>query len=129
MRRRVEAKPPESISGVGRGVYKDQRRHVEPGWYEWTIRELARYFYLLGVLALSLMVPLQLSDAWLPAGRPPLLDPGLVAFLSILIVLLIGYASWKGYSFLWRAGGQVDQAVEARVARQTPSVERGPKAE
>jgi len=105
---------------------ESQSRHLDPGWYEWTMREFVRYFYALGVLVLILMAPLQMVDSWLPAGGPPVVDPVVIGAASVAFAIVVGYASWRAYRFLWREGGYVDQAVERRAASDPSGTVRDP---
>jgi hypothetical protein len=90
------------------------------------MREFMRYFYVLGVLALLLMAPLQMVDSWLPVEGPPVVDPAVIVVASIAFALAAGYASWRGYSFLWRDGGYVDRTVERRAASDSLQRTRAP---
>ncbi len=51
---------------------RDRRlqRHMEPSWSEWTLRELVRYFYGLGVFALVVLGTLQIAALGAPLGDP-----------------------------------------------------------
>jgi len=89
-------------------------RHMETSWYEWSLRELARYLYGLGMLIIVLMVPLQMADSWLPPDRPPIVEPPFVAALAILFVATFLYLGVQGYLFLWREGGLVDRRMKER---------------
>lgn len=92
-------------------------RHMEASWYEWSLRELARYLYGLGVLVVVLLVPLQMVDSWLPANRPPIMDPPIVGALVLLFAATFLYLGVQGYLLLWRKGGLVDRKVRDRSER------------
>lgn len=84
----------------------------EPGWYEWTLREFLRYWYVLGVVALLVFVPLQMLDS-LSSANPALLD---VAIVGVVFGFLA--AGGFGYWYLWKLGGWVDRRVLNHDARR-----------
>jgi len=98
-------------------------RHVEVGWFEWTMREFLRYVYLLGLLALVVMGPLQMALAWLPYNGPAVMDPPIVGALAIAFVCAVLYLGQEGYRFLWRQGGWVDRIVARQQGRAGPQGE------
>ncbi len=96
---------------------KAHERHGNPGWFEWMLREFVRYMYLLGFLALVLMVPLQMATSWLPEGAPPLVEPSVVGLMTLIFVGAALYLGAHGYLYFWRDGGYIDRAVERRGNR------------
>ena len=94
-----------------RDRFASVKRHAEPGWYEWAVREFVRYMFLLGVLAVLVMVPLQMAASWLPGGRPPVVDPEFVVAFAVAFDASAMYLSLLAYRFLWHPGGYVDGAV------------------
>ena len=83
-----------------------------PGWYEWVLREFARYFYALLILSLIALVPLQMSDSWLPADGPPVMSSQAVATIAVVFVLGLLVLAALGYRFLGGEEGSVDRLVE-----------------
>jgi adenosine/AMP kinase len=106
--------PGRSRETVVRRREEARRRHAEPTWYEWTLQEFLRYMYLVGAFALFLMIPLQMVEAWLPRGRPPVLSPVVVAGFALGFDALAAYLAVRAYMALWGRGGLVDRAVERR---------------
>ena len=102
--------PPKPAQPAGR--LKGRERHMLPGWYEWALRELARYFYALLILSLLAFVPLQMGDSWLPPGAPPVLNPAAVTALAVAFVIGLAILAAFGYRFLWGEDGLVDRVVE-----------------
>jgi len=106
--------PGRSRETVVRRREEARRRHAEPTWYAWTLQEFLRYTYLVGAFALFLMIPLQMVEAWLPRGRPPILSPVVVAGFALGFDALAAYLAVRAYMALWGRGGFVDRAVERR---------------
>jgi len=88
-----------------------RERHTVPSWYEWGLRELARAFYVVGVIAVLVFVPIQMEYSWLSYGLPGVLDPTLVGMLIVIFVVACILLAITGYFFLWKEGGWVDRAV------------------
>jgi len=110
-----------------------RRRRAEAPWFEWTLEEFARYLFGLGVLAALVFAPLQMADVWLPVGRPPIVDPAVVAALAMAFEIGAGILAFLAYRFAWGEGGAVDRAIarhragagEARTAKPiTPAANR-----
>ena len=79
-----EGKPAKRVVRVVREALSEEqsrKRHMEPGWYEWVLREFLRYMYAVGLLALLTMGPLQMAASWLPYESVPLVDPVVVGFV------------------------------------------------
>jgi hypothetical protein len=93
---------------------------AEATWFEWTLRDLVRYFYILGLLSAVLLVPLQMADTWIPYRGPPLLDPATIAAFIIVFVLITLYLGVQGYIFLWRRDGLMDRLVARHEGRPKP---------
>ncbi len=70
-----------------------------------------RYFYVAGVLALLVLVPLQMEVSWLPSDSPSVLDPALVGFLAFLAVVVVCIFAFFAYRALWWDGGWVERSV------------------
>ncbi len=87
-------------------------RHADPGWYEWGLREFIRYWYVLGVLAVALFVPLQIEFSFGATDTSPGANPVLLglAMLAAAAALIVGGVF--GYLYLWKPQGWVDRAVE-----------------
>jgi len=114
-----EGTPAKRVVRVVREALSEEqsrKRHMEPGWYEWVLREFLRYMYAVGLLALLTMGPLQMAATWLPYESVPLVDPVVVGFVAIAFIMVVMYAGVQGYLYLWRKGGWVDRAVEAHGA-------------
>src|SRR5205823_10117846 len=97
------------------------RRHSELGWTEWTFRELFRYLFGVGVLALVVFVPLQMDQSWLPSGSPALVPPWIVVLLALLAVCGIGALALIGYRALGGPGGWVHRHLAGRSTGLTDS--------
>ncbi len=93
---------------------QSRAKHLEPGWYEWTLRQFLRYWFVLGVLALVLFVPLQILESLTPPGAalPPDMAVAGLAMLAAVAACLV--ACGYGYWYLWKADGWVDRAVARR---------------
>ncbi len=107
---RPPAPRPKANGPVGRTSGRD--RHMLPGWYEWTLRELARYFFALLVLGVVALVPLQMGESWLPIDGTAVLSVGAVA--AIAVAFIIGVLVFAGFSYryLWGEGGLIDRIIE-----------------
>ncbi len=81
-------------------------RHAEPGWYEWSFREFARYRDVLGPLAVTVFSVLQIVSSLIPPGGPSATDLLITAVAALLVAG--GYA----YRYVWEKDGWVDRAVE-----------------
>ena len=95
-------------------LYRDRtsrERHGETGWYEWALREFARYLLALGILGLVIFVPLQMEASWLPSDAPAVLAPALVAFLALLAIVGICALGFLAYRALWGDDGWVERRV------------------
>jgi len=92
------------------------RRHAEPTWYAWILREFLRYTYVVVVLTVLLMVPLQMVESWLPRGSPPVLSPVTVGGFALGFVAVVAFLAVRGYPALWGEGGAVDRAIARREA-------------
>ena len=79
--RRVSTDPARYVRARKRTILD---RHGKPGWYEWTLRELARTLFGIGILALLVFVPLQMKLSWLPSDAPPTGYGDLSAWLTEL---------------------------------------------
>ena len=86
-------------------------RHGRVGWYEWTLRELVRYVFGIGILGLLVFVPLQMELSWLPNNAPPSFDPSVVAVLAVLAMFVVGVIAILAYRTMWGDGGWVDRNV------------------
>ncbi len=98
---------------------EDQRlRHAEPGWYDWLLREFARYWYMVGVLAVVVLVPLQIEASFTPSDASPVaISPIVVlAMLGAAIALIVAGAI--GYRQIWMEDGLVERAIERREDRK-----------
>ncbi len=98
---------------------EEQRlRHAEPGWYEWILREFVRYWYVLGVLAVVVLVPLQIEYTLMPTDGPA--QAGLpvtaIAMLAAAVALIVAGA--LGYRYLWLEDGWVQRAIERHEERE-----------
>lgn len=93
------------------GHLTGRERHTEPGWFEWTFRELARYFYVLGALSLVLLGPLQMQTMWMPVDAPVVMDPAYVFVIALAYVIGALFLAYYGYRFLWGEDGYVDRLV------------------
>ncbi len=87
-------------------------RHAEPGWYEWVFREFARYWYVLGVLAVAVFSLLQIVYVLIPASGPSATDLLVAALAVVAADGVVIAAGAYAYRFLWGKGGWVDRAVE-----------------
>lgn len=101
----------ETESFLGRHRVEQRRRHAEPGWFEWLLREFARYWYLIGALALLVFVPLQIQDSLMPAGSPSAVAPVLVGVAMVVSAVVVLAAAVAGYVYLWKPGGLIDRLV------------------
>jgi hypothetical protein len=111
--------PVDVIKQIDRGPPPDHSRakrewQGESGWYEWTLLELARYFFAVGILALVLFVPFQMKLSWLPSDAAPVLDPGLVGVWALVAVIAIGVFAAIVYRSIWSNGGWVDRKLARR---------------
>ncbi len=97
-------------------------RHGETGWYEWTLRELLRYFFGLGILALLVFIPLQMEVSWVPSNSPAVLDPALVPLFALTAVVVIGVLAFLAYRSVWGDNGRVERRL-ARYRSASHSVE------
>ncbi len=93
---------------------RSYRRHGEPGWPEWALRELLRLCYVIFVMAVLILGALQIEYSLVPDNAPPLLDPGLVIALALVFAVGVIAAAAVGYFFLWREDGYVDRWVARR---------------
>jgi len=115
-------------SGIPHGILsmrqpdRVQRRRemAEATWYAWTLKDLVRYFYLLGLLAAVLLVPLQMADTWIPYRGPPLLDPAVIGAFIVVFILIALYLGVQGYLFFWRQDGVMDRLIARHEARAKP---------
>lgn len=96
-----------------------RERHGNTGWYEWTLRELLRYLFGLGVFALLVFLPLQVDDTWGDLAPVPVLDPTLFVVLAILLVIGGLVAAGLVYRAVWWDGGWVDRLVSRRATNRT----------
>jgi hypothetical protein len=87
---------------------------AETGWFEWMLRELARYLFGVAILALVVFVPLQMKLSWLPTDAPPILVPSVVAILAVLAIGSIGVLGAFAYRAVWGDSGWVDREVGRR---------------
>jgi hypothetical protein len=94
----------------------------EVGWYEWTLRELARYFFAVGILALIVFIPLQMKASWLPPDAPPIVAPALAAALALIaLVASCGLAALV-YRAVWGTDGWVDRTLGRRSATKREAI-------
>jgi hypothetical protein len=107
--------------------FEANRRHLEPGWYEWALREFARYFYVLGILAVLVLVPLQLMAWWMPPRAPAVIDSGLGVSLVVGFVAGVLYFGLRGYSYFWRVGGYVDRTMAERAVQASSAPKSPPR--
>jgi len=115
-------------SGIPHGILsmrqpdRVQRRRemAEATWYAWTLKDLVRCFYLLGLLAAVLLVPLQMADTWIPYRGPPLLDPAVIGAFIVVFILIALYLGVQGYLFFWRQDGVMDRLIARHEARAKP---------
>ncbi len=109
-----------SRSGEGPQDPGDDRRlrHAMMGWHEWVLREFLRYMYALGVFALVVMGPLQMTDSWLPVARAPVIEPAVVGAIAIAFVVGVLYVSLSVYRYLWGKGGFVDRTVRRHETKR-----------
>ncbi len=97
------------------------KRHLEPSWPEWTLREFARYFYVLGAFALLVLGSLQIGALAAPVGDPASAAPAPeVLVLAIAFVVAVLYLAARGYVYLWGKGGWVDRYVEGKGLAPPP---------
>lgn len=94
-----------------------RREMAEATWFAWTLRDFLRYWYLLGVLATVLLVPLQMVDSWLPFNAPQVLDPIVVGAFILTFVLVVVYLGIQGYVFIWKVDGTMDRLIARHEAR------------
>ncbi len=94
------------------GRRSGRERHILPGWYEWTLRELARYFYFVVVLSVLAFVPLQMQDSWLPTNGTAMMSVGAVTAIAVVFVIGVLVAAGFAYYYLWREEGFVDRLIE-----------------
>jgi len=106
--RRVSTDPARYVRARKRAILD---RHGKPGWYEWTLRELARDLFGIGILALLVFVPLQMKLSWLPSDAPPTFDPALVAILAFVAIVVIIVLALFAYAWLWGERGWVERKV------------------
>ena len=103
----------------------ERARHAEPPWHEWILREFARYWYILGVLAVVVLVPLQIEQSFAPASGsgavPVAVTLGMVGAGAALLV-----AGAFGYLYFWKPDGWVDRAIVRHSDRQAPRPPTGP---
>ena len=99
---------------------------METGWYEWSLRELARYFFAVGILALVLFVLLQMKLSWLPSDAPPILDPRLVAVLALITIIVIGVLAAFVYRYVWSNEGWVARKLARHSGATLNRTERDP---
>ena|SRR5437773_3739372 len=117
------------LSGIPHGILSmrqpdrvlRRREMADATWYEWTFRDLVRYFYLLGLLSTVLLVPLQMAESWMPYRGSPLLDPATVGVFIALFILIALYLGVQGYIFFWKQDGMMDRLVARHEARGKPS--------
>lgn len=103
--------PPRKAQGpVGRRSGRE--RHLLPGWYEWTLREFARYFYAVVVLSVLAFVPLQMQDSWLPTNGTAAMSVGAVTAIAVVFIIGVLVAAGFAYYYLWREDGFVDRLIE-----------------
>ncbi len=120
-RRWSEREPEEGRPSLFKEAARRSRvTHGEPGWYEWTLKQFARYWYVLGLLALVLLVPLQIEQGLTPPGAnlPP--DPTVagVAMIAGAVACLVAGAA--GYWYLWKPDGWVDRSVARHAPASDP---------
>lgn len=109
------------LSALQRHAFEQRKRHAEPQWYEWTLREFLRYWYFFGTLAVIVFVPLQIAEAWLPWGAPPVVDPLLADLAMAASGVAVLVAAAFGYLLLWKKDGWIDRAVERHAERLAES--------
>src|SRR5207247_5253626 len=113
---------PHGILSMGRPDRVQRRREMaEATWYAWTLKDLIRYFYLLGLLAAVRLVPLQMADSWIPYRGPPLLDPAVIGAFIVMFLVISLYLGVQGYIFFWRQDGVMDRLIARHEARETPA--------
>jgi len=121
-RRKPPRERPERRPSVFAVRYEESKaRHGEPGWYEWCLREFARYWYVLGVLAVALFVPLQIEYSLMPLNGPPLQGPLVTALAMVGAAAATIAAGAYGYGRLWGAEGWVDGAIARYEAEHEES--------
>lgn len=89
-----------------------RERHAEPGWFEWTFRELARYWYILGLLAVTVFSALQIVYSLLPASGASGTDLLVAAAAVVAASAALLAAGAFVYRYLWGKDGWVDRVVE-----------------
>lgn len=82
----------------------------QPGWRTWVLKDYARYWYAIGVVALLVLGVGELAR--LGTGLTPLEMMALVALVTFIL-----FASVTGYALLWRRDGPWAVAVLARLRR------------
>ena len=100
------------------------RRHMGAGWPEWTLRELLRYFYGVGVFAVVVIGSLQIGAMASPSGGAEWIPLPGVALISVVFVVGVTYLAARAYLSLWAKGGWVDRFLDRRG--RTPPREEDP---
>ncbi len=85
------------------------KRHADPGWPEWILRELVRYFYGVGVFAVVVIGFLQIGAIAAPPDDPTGVPASEVALIAVVFVAGVMYLAARVYLFLWAKGGWVDR--------------------
>lgn len=93
-------------SFLQRRAESQRRRHADPGWHEWLLREFVRYWYILAAMALAIFVPLQVQLSWGTGIDPVVLGAAMIGLAALLIAVSV-----YGYVYLWKEGGWIDRAV------------------
>ncbi len=109
-----------TVSGAGAkpaGRLTGRARHTEPGWFEWILRELVRYFFLLFLLGVAMFGPLQMEYSWLPDNQPPVLNPAIVAILAGAYLAGLVFFAYHAYRYMWGEDGYVDRLVDRHFER------------
>ena len=101
---------------VREAVDRDRKlqRHRDAGWPEWALRELLRYFYGVGVLALVVIGSLQIGAMAPPSGGPEGVPLPAVALIALVFVVGVTYLAARAYLFLWAKGGWVERFLVRR---------------
>lgn len=103
--------PPRKAQGpVGRRSGRD--RHMLPGWYEWALREFARYFFALLVLSALAFVPLQMGESWLPTNGTAVMSVDAVTAIAAAFVIGVLVFAGFAYLYLWGEDGLIDRIIE-----------------
>jgi hypothetical protein len=92
------------------------------GWYEWTLCDLARYFFAVGILALIVFIPLQMKLSWLPPDGSPVVAPALAAALALIAIVASCILGALVYRAVWGHGGWVDRELARRNERNRGTI-------